>query len=84
MRSIALVICLATVAGCQTFGSIAADVDEMFRIGQQLRDRCAATGDVDDCRAWRDYQRDESAGQPSWYDFDRALENWERNGPFAS
>lgn len=55
--------------------------NETHEIGQRLRDRCARTDDVDDCRAWLDFQREI---ERDWgiVSYPQELERWERTGPY--
>jgi len=55
--------------------------NETHEIGQRLRDSCARTDDVDDCRAWLDFQREI---ERDWgiVSYPQELERWERNGPY--
>ncbi len=65
----------------KTFSDATGDVNEGFVLGKQLRDRCAATGDVDHCLAWSNYKRAEEADN-ALLDYDKALARWEANGPY--
>lgn len=81
-----LVVAGFSLSACQdvavkTFSDATADVNEDFRLGQRLRDRCEQTNDLDHCKAWLDYKRSEEAENPS-LDYDKALARWERLGPY--
>ena len=65
----------------ETFSTVTAEVNEDFALGAALRDRCAETGDVDDCLAWRTYRESEEARNPG-LNYEAALERWERLGPY--
>jgi len=81
-RLIALSLPLVMVlAGCQLpgFEGAAQDVNDEFTVARQLRDRCDATADVDDCVAWLQFK--ETRSMPSW-EYDRALDRWIANGPY--
>ena len=65
----------ATLMACdttKTFSDVTADVNAEFALAKQLRDRCAATGDIDHCLAWQDFKRERSAENPL-IDYDKAL-----------
>ena len=87
MRLLCLMV-MASVAlsSCQDvavkyFSDATADVNEDFRLGQRLRDRCAETNDLDHCKAWLDYKRGKEAESPL-LDYDKALARWEKHGPY--
>lgn len=65
----------------KTFADATQDVNEGFVVGKMLRDRCAATNDVDHCAAWLEYKRSEEADN-TLLDYDKALARWEANGPY--
>jgi len=68
-------------AGIKTFSDATADVNEDFRLGQRLRDRCEETDNLDHCKEWIDYKRSEEAENPM-LDYDKALARWEKHGPY--
>ena len=65
----------------KTFSDATRNVNEDFRMGQQLRDRCNATQNIDHCKAWLDYKRAEEAENPLM-DYEKALARWEERGPY--
>ena len=86
MRYLPLALaCFLSLAACddvavKTFADATNDVNEGFALGQQLRDRCNATGDLDDCLDWSNYKAaEESVGL---LDYDKALARWEAKGPY--
>lgn len=68
-------------AAVKTFGDVTQDVNDEFVLGQQLRDRCRTTGDLDHCIAWNEYKKSEEADNPLM-DYDKALARWEQYGPY--
>ena len=86
MRYLIPCVLIVGLSGCadvavKTFADATSDVNEGFRLGKQLRDRCAATNDVDHCQAWISYKRAEEADNPIM-DYDKALARWEAKGPY--
>ena len=81
LRPFALALCCLSASACQMSGFAEAtqDVNAEFALAQQLRDRCAATGDLDDCLTWREFQEGRSI--PAWQ-YEQALERWIANGPY--
>lgn len=81
-----LIIAALSLTACgdmavKTFSDATKGVNEDFTIGQQLRDRCQATGNVDHCLTWNEYKRAEEAKNPLM-DYDKALARWEAKGPY--
>lgn len=72
---------LSACMSVKTFEDATGDVNERFALGKQLRDRCAATRDVDHCQAWVEYKRD-AEERNALLDYDKALARWEANGPY--
>jgi len=86
LRTTAAVCVALSLSACngvavKTFADATQNVNEGFAFGKQLRDRCAATNDLDHCKAWMDYKRAEEADNPLM-DYDKALARWEANGPY--
>lgn len=81
LRSLAVV---ALLSGCvaPTFQDATDSVNQEFALAVQLRDRCAATGDVEHCLAWHEYREANTpeGSQPATYD--RMVARWEANGPY--
>lgn len=80
LAALSLSACMSD-AGIKTFSDATDDVNEGFAIGKQMRDRCAATGDLDHCKEWREYKIAEEADNPM-LDYDKALARWEAKGPY--
>jgi hypothetical protein len=86
MRYVVALLALGALAACddaavKTFSGATADVNEGFALGRSLRDRCAATGDVDHCLDWQNYKKAAEADN-ALLDYDKALARWERFGPY--
>lgn len=85
-RPLAIVAAVLTLSACEgaavkTFSDATRNVNEDFALGKQLRDRCAATNDIDHCKQWVDYKRAEEAENPL-LDYEKGLARWEANGPY--
>ena len=83
MRFIPIILATA-LSGCmavKTFDDATENVNEGFALGARLRDRCAATNDLDHCKEWIEYKRAEEAENPLM-DYDKALARWEEKGPY--
>jgi NifU-like protein involved in Fe-S cluster formation len=81
LRTALIAAASLTLAGCVggTFAEATQDVNQEYAMAQQLRDRCNATGDVDDCLVWYEFRDARSAYGPT---YERGLDRWIANGPY--